>query len=255
MDVAGSTDRPPEDAQTPARARCGHAQRLRLTVREESYVQSVEAVPPTMTVARRLAGGAFVALLGLLLADLFQEGADLVSWARVPLWVVACSCALFWVATTAPLRPRLPSLSAERTVGGGWTVHVEPPQGSGRRRLKREAVSLAADIRAYLATQPPSRSSAMREHEEQFREMQAAETEEERTSIWQRHTQALTERSQRELQELSGRFGGRLLHVGQEGERLGLLDGSESSKLQWYAHSHGWLHEAANTLEALARRL
>ncbi len=88
-------------------------------------------------------------------------------------------------------------------------------------------------MRAYLATQPPSWSESMREHNEQSREMQAASSEEERNAIWQRYTQVLTERSQRESQELSGRFGGRLLHVCQESERLGLLSGSDSSTLQW----------------------
>lgn len=148
---------------------------------------------------------------------------------------------------------RLPTLTVQR--GDGLTLCLRPPQRRGRRRLRQEALALASEIHAYVRTVDAPWSAERDDWSQNTQAMSAAETEEERTRLWNEYTARSTERSAREAQDLAARFGGRLHFVTREFQRRGLLTDQEMHKIDWEANSLHWIVSAANEIEGLARRL
>lgn len=141
-------------------------------------------------------------------------------------------------------------IHVERGPAGDY-LRVRLPQRGGKRRLRREALALAAEIHAHLAKAPSSFGVPMAQH----RAMMSAKDEAERAEIWEQQTQAMIADSDRQSRELAGLFGGRLRYLVGEFVRRGLLTAPEADKLIWEANSYHWIKEAATELEALALRL
>jgi hypothetical protein len=150
---------------------------------------------------------------------------------------------------------RLPALSLKRPHGKLFSLDVSLPERYGRKRLKRETLALAEEIHNYVKAQPSSSASALVDHHNMVRAMEATETEDEKNRVWEEHTRVLTETYDQERRELGRRFGGRISYLASEYQRRDFLTESEVSKLEWETGSMWWIQQAATKLEALAHRL
>jgi len=122
-----------------------------------------------------------------------------------------------------------------------------------KARLRRATLSVVADIRAYLGAQPDPTTALIRKVKD---ENPAG------SRIW---NYASSERDieihDRSNRELNDRFGGRVLYLCGEYERLDMLQqrveppGTCTQSIMWGATNLPFLDQTANQLEALARRL
>ena len=101
---------------------------------------------------RRIAGWVFGVGLPLLLGDLFLRDTDLVSGTAAPLATLVALAGVYWIATTARVRPWLPSLRFRRE-GRAYTLVIDPPSRSWRnkRDLKTRAERVASELQHVLA--------------------------------------------------------------------------------------------------------
>lgn len=155
------------------------------------------------------------------------------------------------LATVVLLSTGMASWVGIESSPAGAYLRVRLPQIGGKRRLRKEAISLSGDIHSHLATAPPSFDLALMGQ----REMAGAKDEAERREIWARQTQMMVGESDRQSRELAQLFGGRLRYVTDEFRRRGLLSERDAQLLVWQSGSYHWIKDAASQIEALARKL
>lgn len=197
--------------------------------------------------------GVFSFTAGSLAVDALFVEDDLIPGAWWALFILAAVSGLYWIVTSKPIAPRLPSLRFD-IAGPGFSVHVLPPEKSdAARRLRRKTDDLVGEIHSYLQTVPGYGPSLQRHHGV-FDKMQAADSEEEKSEIWHQYTQEEMKASEVERRELVARFGGRVEFLLTEYGRRGLLSESRSILL-WKLGNNHWLGELATNLEATKLQL
>jgi hypothetical protein len=185
-----------------------------------------------MVSRKRFTGGSWLCALAAL-------------WLSKPL-----AAALFGIGFLAALSAWEPIGSRLPTVA----IRVRPPQRSGHRRLRRDALALGADIHAYLKTVPPQPGPDP-DWYAMLQAREAATSKEESNRLWREYTDRMTERYARETQQLRERFGGRVQYVVGELVRRGALPPDDAMRIDWESTSPYWLGQAANRIEAGAHRL
>lgn len=191
------------------------------------------------------------------IALLVGVGFTVMGWTNPVVGGLLIGIGLLWTALLLPpVAHRMPHVSLERSSrADGVALRVRPPEARGKKRLRQETERLVSDMHEYLRSQPDPMVESLRDHDERVRAMEGASTEEERRRLWQEFNQRMVEKSGRERQELAALFGGRLRYVLHEYQQRSMISESEASRLQFEAQSTGWLHDAASTLESLAKRL
>jgi hypothetical protein len=202
---------------------------------------------------RRIAGGAFVIAFTLLVGDALIKDTDLLPMGRLLLVAAAVLAAVYWVATTAVLSPHLPQMAMGRDEAGVRTIKLLKPERPGSRRLREETMDLVVDMRRHISQAPPSFS--IQEHRAVTTRMDAAKSDQERDAVWAAYTDELSNNMEQVNRANNAAFGGRSAHVMGEFQRRGLATEQDVRRLLWNISSDYWMVEAANTLEALARRL
>lgn len=189
-------------------------------------------------------GATWVAVGGVFLVKGDQLNTGLALWVLG----VGTIAAIYWIATAQPVVSRVGSITWE-TQGRSHALRFNPPEGRGKKKLKKETEQLVRDIWEHV------QSSPVQEHREVSRAMQAADSENDRSAIWHAYTEQLLEDSERERRANREKFGGRLEYVLREFQRLGWIDESERSSLMWKLGSNHWIQDTASALEALAKKL
>lgn len=161
---------------------------------------------------------------------------------------------LAMVVAVEPVARRLPSFRFER--GDGFALRVRAPELAGKRRLKAQTFQLVRDIRVHVKdAYPRSRAQDHAKWAEMVAASQRTTDEEARTKAWTEYIASSMQRRDREGVELAELFGGRIIYLAGEYQRRGMLSERDVRHLQWEAGSLGWITDAANQLEALARKL
>ena len=193
-----------------------------------------------------------LAVLGVALAFLALGSSvvELPESIQIGLFVVGCVLAVASPVLHKPIRDRyLPQVS----------IKPPPARPKSKRKLKTDTMELVKEIRGYVTETLPR---ARAEEDVERRAMEVAmppgapdANDEEQSRIWHEYTRGMHARSDRQRAELAALFGGRVAYVLSEYERRNMIEGKDVRYTQWHCGSLHHITEAANRLEALARRL
>jgi hypothetical protein len=134
-------------------------------------------------------------------------------------------------------------------------TQIAPPQRRSKGKLRRDTFDLVKDIRDHLRAEPLPMVASYEEHRATAAAMERTTDEAAKRAIWDAYTGRSVEHWERERQDMTARFGGRLLHVLRQYVDRGMLSAGDAGRVEWECQSLHWSAEAAARLEALARRL
>jgi hypothetical protein len=168
-------------------------------------------------------------------------------------WVVS-GVSLLLLVVGPPLVDRyVPRIHFQPGRRGHGTLSYSPPPLRTTRRLKKDALALAQEMHA--AHRPGSWFESAARIDKTRKDMDAAESEEEKHEIWSARGYEEGQRFFTEQAELQKRFGGELAALLADFKRRGLVDEGQESLMLSGATNYGGLARVAAELEALARQL
>jgi hypothetical protein len=199
------------------------------------------------------AGYVLVVALPLLAADALLKNTDLVGGASLPLICTAAFAVVFWTITAHPVRLRLPTIRIGRQ-GRSRVLYFDPPTKPVRRKrgFRKRAEEASSAILGLLADY---------EHDDPGRQPWWAPypnwdalPQEERTRIFNEHTQHSIDRLTQLMTRYESEYSIEALALFDEFQKRGLTGNMQRKRFEWPVNTFG-LREVGQSLGVWAKQL